>query len=164
TDVWSDRHLKLSNTVVSFVNRDVTPRFCVPLRYSPGNVRGMWLCRCLRFCYQIYRPGTSGVERAASKENESVPVTKKRETWPRDKDQEEMMMEWLNESSESDSDNIDWNFIAESNHDSASEQEGSDSELAEEPEIEEQPSLLHWIQLARHEIFRCISSKNRFML
>ncbi|KAK9870197.1 hypothetical protein WA026_006281 [Henosepilachna vigintioctopunctata] len=156
TDVWSDRHLKLSDTVVSFVNREVTPRAFV----YPSGIRSETFveCGCVGACvsasYKINRPGTSGVKRAASKENESVSVTKKRETRPRDKDQEEMIMEWLNESSESDSDNIDPNFLAESNHDSASEQEGSDSERAEEQEIES--NVATKVPTSR-EIFICVS-------
>ena len=67
------------------------------------------------------QPCTSGME--------SVPVSKKKyQTRPQNKDHEEIFAEWLNESSESDSDDIDSNFVAlESDHDSASEQESNEA-------------------------------------
>lgn len=76
------------------------------------------------------KSGTSGMKRATTSASKSVPPNKKTyQTRPQNKDHEEILAEWLNESSESDCDNIDPTFVAlESDHNSTSEQEGSESE------------------------------------
>lgn len=86
------------------------------------------------------QPSTSGVKRASTSKNRAVPSTKKKYlTRPQNKDHADIIEEWLNESSESDCDDIDPNFVPmESDHHSSSEQQGSDREetTSEEPETE----------------------------
>lgn len=74
------------------------------------------------------QPGPSGMKRARSNTDISVPATRRRyETRPQDKHHEQILMDWLEDGCESDSEIMDENFsVAESDHNTHSEQEDVD--------------------------------------